>query len=162
MSDNQSLDHVQLPNSVGEKPPFSPWIGLVVALVVGALPFLLFSAWSARRLGRLGKDLWLYVVAVVGVFAFWTPLHGARLDATAFKASGGTGWDAQWPSIVARVLALAVWGLFFVRQRDSHTVFRAVGAKYGSPWKAAIVATVVGLLFGMAVSTFVLKPFLGG
>ena len=132
---------------------FSQQATFFVAFFGGPLAAVIFNAWNARIWGRLERDLPLVIatglVAVAAVVA--ASVYGAQPDAP--KSSSQV-------RVLARVLALAIWGAFVLRHRSMYRMQALSSLSPRRPWVPGIACVVASVALVMAIG-FTVRLILG-
>lgn len=139
---HDALDRLLQPSlHEGQKlvPIFSIRAGFFTAFFGGVFATLILNGLNSKRLGRLGRDVWFYLVAGVLWTAFLVYVSSTLLEGTQAP------WLMNNRSVRTggRVLALAILGLTYLSQRDAYKAQQLVGDDPPNPWPAAL--TAIGL-----------------
>lgn len=129
--------------------PYSGQAGFLVSFFGGPLAACLLSALSARRLGRLPRDLpWLAAVGLAYVGLEWAALHtaiGQQAMAALNDLLGGSRHD-----LAHKLLGLLAFGLFSLLHRQEQRTATLMGLDRPN-------GTWVGLgLIGLGIAASVL------
>jgi len=122
-----------------------------VAFLGGPFAILLFSALNSRRLGRLGRDAWAYVLAatITSGLVLWLAGHAAAQttpEALAYLGEGRRGVRAA-----ARLFAIVLFGAFYLLHRRYHRAARLRGEDAPSPWLPGIAVSILGAVLATAL-----------
>jgi hypothetical protein len=127
---------------------YSPRSSFLLGFFMGPLPLILYSALNSIRLKRAG-DMVAYAIALAAVGALiYASLMEPRPAALAWiNAQLDEGSSMRG---AARLLAIMLWGGFYLMHRKEHRSVELFGAR-PSPWIAAIGCAVAGtgLLYGI-------------
>jgi hypothetical protein len=133
------------------KRPYSVRACYLVAFFGGSFAITIFGALTARRMGTLSKDLWLFaataVLSVVGLY--WATDAAVHHQLPAWLS--GLGKPTQTLRYMFRAFGLAVVGVFYLMRRD---IWRAaqLNGDAPSPWQMGIFSIVVSTLVAMGVA----------
>jgi len=120
--------------------------GFWVAFLGGPAATAIYTALNSRRLGRLARDLWLYIGGVALAYA---ALYLATLFEPFDLAADEGRRNAR---LLSRGLALALWGGYFLRLRPHYRAMEVMGTAPSPPWKAAVTCILVGGAIGFGVA----------
>ena len=144
-------------------PPAPPLLSVracfFVAFFGGVYAAALFCAANSRRMQRLSREVWIGVLASLA----WSAL----LFRTGLAL--GTGRVPDWLSfagtpqatvrLAGRVLALALFGAYYLRWRTTYKVQALAGVASPNPWPTALVA--LGVSFVLSAGFGVLGWIIG-
>ncbi len=124
---------------------YSVRAGFFVAFLGGPMAAVIFGALNSQRLGRLGKDAWLYAFGGIVFTAF-------AIGIGYLSATGGFGAGSQEAvreqtrtlRTVSQALGLAFFGLVFLLHRRFYKAAEMAGQESPSPWIPGVAASVVG------------------
>jgi hypothetical protein len=123
---------------------FSQRAAFFVAFFGGPFAAVAFHAWNARLWGRSAKDLpwvaatFLLSAAFVSAFAIGQPGLG----------EAGSSRDTR---LLARAVALGVWGIFALRHRALHRAQGLSGLAPRSPWLPGLACAAGGTVVTIAI-----------
>lgn len=129
-------------------PLYSARAGFYVAFLGGPIAIALFSALNSKRLGRLHKDVYVYLlvnVAAVGflIFGVNNP-ESFSFDATDDNPTRNLRFAYQ-------LVGLLSFGLYYLMHKRNYRTEQIFGDKPPSPWGAAILCTLGALALTFAV-----------
>lgn len=149
-----AVDHLLRPSLAARapgEPLYSVRASFLTAFFGGVFAASFFCALSARRAGRLSKDLWILVLAAVawGAVLVWAG-HGIATESLPSWFSVGDS-PQRGVRYAGRALGMALFGLVYLRHRHIYRALALVGEEPPSPWRAALgaigVSIVLSLLF---------------
>ncbi len=159
-ADLESLLDPSLEGSVRSDPIYSVQACFFVAFLGGPFAIIFFSGLNAHRLRRLARDAWALVLAAL-VTAFFIGLISLR-DAggevpewLSFLGDGRTGVRN-----FARLLALVLFGGFYLLHQRFHRASALRADEAPSPWVPGLVATLAGL--GATTAVIAVAKGMGG
>ena len=154
MSDeNARIEGLLEPTLESETSPtsiYSTQACFFVAFLGGPFAILLFSALNSRRLGRLARDAWIYVLGGIGVSIFVILMAQTVAAGAPPEALGWIGEGRRGLSNASRLLALVLFGIVFLMHRPFHRAARLSGDDPPSPWLPGLAATVIGAALSVA------------
>lgn len=124
----------------------------LVAFVGGVYASIGMGVANSLRAKRLRRDWPLYLVALVGwtAFVFWYARETALGTPPAW--AGLLGAHPRTLNVITRALALAFFGVVYLRHQTLFRAAAALGVDAPSPWKAGLIvcglATVITLGVG--------------
>lgn len=135
---------------------FSVQAGFFVAFLGGPVAIACFSGINSYRLGRLARDLPVYLLAACAALA----LLYIFVTQPGLFGDGETSEVARTYRLVNRGLALLSFGIFYLMHRTNYRTAALVGEP-PSPWSAGIACVLFGIGLSI-VATGVLSTFSGG
>lgn len=128
---------------------YSPRSSFLLGFFMGPLPLILYSALNSIRLKRAG-DMAAYAIALA---AFIALMYASFMDprpAALVWINTQLG-DRSSMRGASRILAVVLWGCFYLMHRKEHRSVDLLGAR-PSPWIAAIGCALAGtgLLYGIS------------
>lgn len=142
-TDSGSLFEPSLNAGRDVRPAYSVRSHYVVAFLGGLLAILIFGAVSARQLGRLKRDWW--------IFALIAGLALLQLALIASEGESLTPEKMRHARLVIRIIAVSWVGVLYLRHRSLHRAIDLAGIERPSPWKLGIAS-----ILGSFVLTFVI------
>jgi len=144
MSDRKTLLEPSLVSPESGKAIYSPNACFMVAFFGGLFAITAFSAINSWRLGRVKRDLKIYIVVVALV------LIGMFLATQWLTTSGFVAGDqsalASYNRFAWRALALFAWFACYRMHREAHRASELTSDTAPSPWIPGIVCVVLGSL----------------
>jgi hypothetical protein len=131
--------------------PYSVRACYLVAFFGGALAIAIFGALTARRMGTLSKDLWLFVATAVLylVGLYWAADATIHHQLPAWLTD--LGKPTQTLRYAFRAFGLVIVGVFYWMRKD---IWRAaeLNGDAPSPWQSGIVSVIVAGIVGALVA----------
>jgi hypothetical protein len=120
----------------------------LIAFFGGGLAALVMGWINARRLGRLGKDAWVFVVLGIAFIALQASFADAinRASAQSFQWLG-LPLEQRDARHISRAAGLLMWGALYARHRP---FYRAMAIADVAPKKPWVVGIAIVLLGGLA------------
>ncbi|MDY7094127.1 MAG: hypothetical protein SX243_14250 [Acidobacteriota bacterium] len=146
------VDHLLRPSLAARataEPLYSVRASFLTAFFGGVFATSVFCGLSARRAGRLQKDLWILVLASVAwaVILVWAG-HGIVTNSLPAWLSVGDS-SQRGVRYAGRVLGLALFGIIYLRHRFIYRALALVGDEPPNPWRAALTAIGGSILLSL-------------
>lgn len=131
--------------------PYSVRSCYLVAFFGGSLAIAIFGALTARRMGTLSKDGWLFVttavVSLVGLYWAADATINHQLPAWLSEMDKPT----RTLRYAFRAFGLVVVGIFYLMRKD---IWRAaeLNGEAPSPWKPALTSIVIATIIASVVA----------
>lgn len=124
------------------KPIYSTQAGFLLAFLGGGLAITFFSALNSERLGRLVRDLPVYLLGI-GVIAGIMYLRVTQPHL--FEISDEDGKTTSYYIVAVRAVGLLLWGSYYWLHSKHYRVMAVTGTPHPSPWLAAGVCYLAGI-----------------
>ena len=151
-SEIQSLLEPSLEAGAAPVPLYSPNAGFMVAFFGGPFAICCFSGLNSARLGRLGRDLWLYLIVAIVAAAVGGWLAHATAAGTSPELLGFAGTPARSARLILRGFSLLVFGLFYLRLRPFYKATALADLGRPNPWPAGLACLGIGLVVSIGVA----------
>lgn len=139
-----------------QEPIYSVRAGFIVAFFGGPIATVLFSGLNSRKLGRLSRDLPIYLIVTLITFG----ILALALAQPELFGGDSTTKPSQNVRVVIRVLALAAFGVFYFLHRSHYRAQELLGNDPPSPWVAGIACALLAM--GLSVGGTVVVGVLMG
>jgi hypothetical protein len=129
-------------------PLYSARAGFYVAFLGGPIAIALFSALNSKRLGRLHKDIYVYLLVSIAALSFL--VFGANnLELFSFGSSNDN--PRRNLRLAFQLVGLLSFGLYYLMHKRNYRSEQIFGESPPSPWSAGILCTLGAIAISFAV-----------
>ena len=149
---SESSEHLEaylqpsLDTAAAVRPIYSTQASFLVAFFGGIFAILLFSALNVGRLGRWRQDTWILALASIVGVAVVSLLGSAAVTGNVPESLAILGAGTTGVRNLSRLLALAVFGVFFFRHRSFLKAQELAGSDPPSPWLPGFACAGVSIV----------------